>query len=195
MEDGNKNLTEGLLCARNCSDTVYALNVNIYPSLGSGSYCYPHFTDVNGDHRVPWKEQQSWILSSHSPGPIFRRWLSGKEFARHCRRRRFNPWAGKLSWRRAWQPTPVFVPGESHRQRSLAGYSPTSHKESDTTERLSTQKLQAQGLFPSPLVQTASPGTSPRQSRLQERGSRTRGSAAASGFCYIGFPPVEGEGI
>ena len=67
--------------------------------------------------------------------------------------------------------------------------------ESDTTERLSTQKLQAQGLFPSPLVQTASPGTSPRQSRLQERGSRTRGSAAASGFCYIGFPPVEGEGI
>ena len=38
------------------------------------------------------------------------------------------------SWRRAWQPTPVFLPGESHRQRSLVGYSPWGHKESDTTE-------------------------------------------------------------
>ena len=39
---------------------------------------------------------------------------------RHC----FNPWVWKMPWRRAWQPTPVFLPGESHRQRSLAGYSP-----------------------------------------------------------------------
>ena len=38
------------------------------------------------------------------------------------------------SWRRAWQPTPVFLPGESHRQRSLAGNSPWGHKESDMTE-------------------------------------------------------------
>ena len=48
------------------------------------------------------------------------------------------PWVGKIPWRRAWQPTPVFLPGESHGQRNLAGYSPWSHKESDTTERLST---------------------------------------------------------
>ena len=40
-------------------------------------------------------------------------------------------------WRRAWQPTPIFLPGESHGQRSLAGYSPWGHKESDVTERLS----------------------------------------------------------
>ena len=39
-------------------------------------------------------------------------------------------------WRREWQPTPVFLPGESHGQRSLVGYSPWSHKESDTTEWL-----------------------------------------------------------
>ena len=38
--------------------------------------------------------------------------------------------------RRAWQPTPAFLPGESHGQRSLVGYSPRDHKESDTTERL-----------------------------------------------------------
>ena len=37
---------------------------------------------------------------------------------------RFDPWVGKIPWRRAWQPTPVFLPGESHGQRSLAGYDP-----------------------------------------------------------------------
>ena len=46
------------------------------------------------------------------------------------------PGSGRFSWRRAWQPTPVFLPGESHGQRSLAGYSPWGHTESDTTERL-----------------------------------------------------------
>ena len=40
----------------------------------------------------------------------------------------------EIPWRRAWQPTPVFLPGESNRQRSLAGYSPWGHKESDTTK-------------------------------------------------------------
>ena len=49
----------------------------------------------------------------------------------------FNPQIGKISRRRAWHPTPVFLPGDSHGQRSLAGYSPCGHKESDTTERLS----------------------------------------------------------
>ena len=38
-----------------------------------------------------------------------------------CRRCGFNPWVGKIPWRRAWQPTPVFLPGESHGQRSLVG--------------------------------------------------------------------------
>ena len=49
-------------------------------------------------------------------------------------RRRFAPWVGKIPWRRAWQPTPVFLPGESHRQRSLAGYSPWGCKKLDITE-------------------------------------------------------------
>ena len=42
----------------------------------------------------------------------------------HCRRLRFNPWVGKTPWWRAWQPTLVFLPGESHGQKNLAGYSP-----------------------------------------------------------------------
>ena len=46
----------------------------------------------------------------------------------------FDPWAGKMPWRRAWQPTSVFLPGESHGQRSLAVYSPQGHKEWDMTE-------------------------------------------------------------
>ena len=46
----------------------------------------------------------------------------------------FNPWVRKIPWREAWQPTPVFLPGESHGQRSLAGYSPWGLQELDMTE-------------------------------------------------------------
>ena len=46
----------------------------------------------------------------------------------------FNPSVRKIPWRRKWQPTPVFWPGESHGWRSLAGYSPWGSKESNTTE-------------------------------------------------------------
>ena len=49
----------------------------------------------------------------------------------------FDLWVGKIPWRREWQPTPVFFPGEFHGQRSLVGYSPWGHRESDMTERLS----------------------------------------------------------
>ena len=46
----------------------------------------------------------------------------------------FDLWVGKISWRREWLPTPVFLPGKSHGQRSLAGYSPWDGKELNTTE-------------------------------------------------------------
>ena len=48
----------------------------------------------------------------------------------------FNPWVGKIPWRREWLPIPVFLPRAFHGQRSLAGYNPRGHKDSDTTERL-----------------------------------------------------------
>jgi len=48
----------------------------------------------------------------------------GKESACNARRLGFNPWVGKIPWRREWLPTPVFLPGEYHGQRSLVGYSP-----------------------------------------------------------------------
>ena len=50
---------------------------------------------------------------------------------------RFDPWAVKIPWRRAWQPTPVSLPGESHGQRSLVGYSPWGCKELDMIEATS----------------------------------------------------------
>ena len=63
--------------------------------------------------------------------------ISGKEPACQCgrhKRHRFDPWLGKIPWRRVWQHAPVFLPVESHEQRSLAGYSPWGRKESDMTE-------------------------------------------------------------
>ena len=59
----------------------------------------------------------------------------------------FDPWVGKIPWRRKWQPTPVFLPGESHGQRSLVGYSPWGRKESDMTERFQQQQLWKTPLF------------------------------------------------
>ena len=46
---------------------------------------------------------------------------SSKESPCQCRRPKFNPWVGKIHWRGEWLPTPVFLPGEFHRQRSLGG--------------------------------------------------------------------------
>ena len=62
---------------------------------------------------------------------------SGKEsIYLQCGRSEVHPWIWKILWRREWQLTPIFLPGESHGQRSLAGYRPWDLKESDMTERL-----------------------------------------------------------
>ena len=69
---------------------------------------------------------------------------SGEEPAcqcERCKRLGFDPWTGRVLWRRAWQPTPVFSSGKSHGQRSLAGHSPWGRKESDTTEHVHTHTL------------------------------------------------------
>ena len=62
---------------------------------------------------------------------------SGKQPACQCRRYKkcgLDPWVRKTVWSRAWQPTPVILPEESHEQRSLVGHSPQGGKESDMTE-------------------------------------------------------------
>ena len=55
--------------------------------------------------------------------------LSSKDLICQCRRPWFHLWVEKIPWRRKWQPTPVPLPGESHGQRSLAGYSPGGHND------------------------------------------------------------------
>ena len=66
-------------------------------------------------------------------GPLIPRWCSAKEPTYQCRRSK-RLGLGKISWSRKWQPTPMFLSGKSHGQRSLVGYSPWGHKGSDTTE-------------------------------------------------------------
>ena len=56
-------------------------------------------------------------------------------FRVHIRTSVFHPWVKKIPWSRKWQPAVVFLLGKFHRQRSLSGYSPSSCKESDTTEQ------------------------------------------------------------
>ena len=58
-----------------------------------------------------------------------------------CRRWGFDPWVGKISWIRKWQPAPVFLPGKSQGWRKLVGYSARGHKELDMTEWLHTHWL------------------------------------------------------
>ena len=60
----------------------------------------------------------------------------GKASARNAGELGSIPGWGRFPWRRKWQPTPVFLPGESHGRRNLMGYSPRGRKESDMTERL-----------------------------------------------------------
>ena len=76
---------------------------------------------------------------------------NGKEPACQCRRLKgseFDPWVGKIPWRRAWQPTPVFLSGESHGQRSLAGCGPWGHKKSRTWLKWLSRKPSEDELCP-----------------------------------------------
>ena len=92
----------------------------------SGTHCQVHASSTNG-----------WDFVTLQDSVGFPKWGSGKESACQCRRRRFNPWVRKSPWCRKWQPTPEFLPGKFHGQRSLEGYSPWVRQESDMTEWLS----------------------------------------------------------
>ena len=92
-----------------------------------------------------WKGGQAWCWHFG--------WWSFSIIRLQCGRPGFNPWVGKIPWRRKWQPTPVFLPGESHGQRSLAGCSPWGLKELDITERLSlTHSFHILGVFSMKLI-------------------------------------------
>ena len=76
------------------------------------------------------------IFKDETAGRDFPGGTSGKEPTCQCRRHKrpeFDPWVGKIPWKREWQPTPVFLPGESHGLGSLAAYSPWGRNELDMT--------------------------------------------------------------
>ena len=125
------NKCEGVLlcelCACGCVDQVVGLSAEgeCVSRVGFGCLVSVHLGGCVNQGEVP--------FCSGLP-----QWLSGRIHlqCRRQKRHRFNLWVRKTPWRRAWQPTPVFLPGESHKQRSLVGYSPWSCKESDMTKRL-----------------------------------------------------------
>ena len=81
---------------------------------------------VMGSKYIWFVEFSNIFLCLTNFGPGFPRCLGSKESA--CQARLgFDPWIGKIPWRRKWQPTSVFLPGKSHRQKSLVGYSPWGH--------------------------------------------------------------------
>ena len=130
---------------------MYTLQPGIFCLLHSSGFYFFFFKES------PDPTSLNWFLD-----PLIQRlpwWFSGKESACTVRRHRrpgFNPWVRKIPWKRKWQPTPVFLPGKVHGQRSLVGYSPWGFKELDTTEHTHTHtviyntnfsKLQPKGRF------------------------------------------------
>ena len=92
------------------------------------------------------KKQRKWVLQLNRKKKVLyiiqsnlniiireraSQWAQCKESACQCKRCKghgFHPWIRKIPWRKKWQPTPVFLPGKFHKQRSLAGYSPWKHR-------------------------------------------------------------------
>ena len=93
------------------------------------SYIYPPLWIDQGDFRKNYTYTYIYICGL----PL---WLRQERVHLQCKRHMFSPRVGKIPWRREWPPNPVFLPGKSHGQRSLGGYSPWRCKELDTTEQL-----------------------------------------------------------
>ena len=108
-------------------------------------------SQVVPSQKLPWK---LWF-NQYSPGAGDKQ--STCQCSR-CKRPGFNPWIGRIPWRKKWQRTPVFLPGESHGQRSLVGYSLWGCKESDRTEHWSPcQFLRRLSLLEPPTPSLAPP--------------------------------------
>ena len=134
--------------AAHCMEWINTFN----PCINNSSICY-QLSEIweNRDSHQFQKSlvltRSTWLVIVRSLVPTF--WAfpggaSGKcRFTtkpRHlpvqvrCKTRQFHPWVEKIPWRRKWQLTPAFLPGESHGQRSLKGYRPWSRTESNITE-------------------------------------------------------------
>ena len=97
--------------ATNTADLQYIILPGIWKMVGKGQ---SRSVGEPREERIV-KKASSFLFYVMVPW-----WLSGKEFCQ-CRRRGFDPWVGKIPWRKKWQPMPVLLPGKSHGQRSLVG--------------------------------------------------------------------------
>ena len=103
----------------------------LFKALGRGSPRKPHSRvavspDVVKDRQLFHRLEAPHKRSACNCGLPW--WLSGKESICCCRLLGFDPWVGKIPWRRKWPPTPVLLPGKSPGQRSRVGYSPWGHR-------------------------------------------------------------------
>ena len=90
-------------------------------------------------HSLGWELLLPWPLLELNPScDYIPGGLEGKASACNTGDLGFNPWVRKIPWRRKWRLTPAPLPGKSHGRRTLVGYSPWGHKESDTTEQRHT---------------------------------------------------------
>ena len=105
--------------------------------VNSGTWWWtgrPSVLQFMGSQRVrhDWATELNWTEAKFE----LPWWRSGKESACQCRRHKrhgFDSWVRKIPWSMKWQLIPIFLPGKSHGQRSLSGYSPRGHKEWDST--------------------------------------------------------------
>jgi len=105
--------------------------VDFYQLGYQGSPLFSHKKNETILFAATWMDLENIILSDVSRKRNIMRyhlyvksglcqWLSGKRICPQCRRHDFDPWLGKIPWRRKWQPTPVFLPRKSQGQRSFA---------------------------------------------------------------------------
>ena len=103
-----------------------------------GAICISEVIDISPSNL---DSSLCFIQSSISHDVLCPGGSDGKASCLQCGRPGFYPWVGKILRRRKWQPTPVLLPGKSHGQRSIVGYSPQGCKELDMTEWLHFLKL------------------------------------------------------
>ena len=99
---------------------IMALPTFTYSFFSLSLYIYIFQCKVNSLLKSTCGKAHRWAQKDSSTFGKFKSFIRGRQF----------------SWRRKWPPTPVLLPGKSHGQRSIVGYSPRGRKESDTTERL-----------------------------------------------------------
>ena len=117
---------------------------SVHLSPGEAPLCYRSSREEEGWRDGTWSVISLFIPNDFSLIPtaiiscLHLSWFCSavKEPTCQCRRPRFNPWVRKICWRRDRLPTPVFLPGKSNGQRSLAGFCDCKVTESDTTKRL-----------------------------------------------------------